>query len=1270
MSNSLRLKKAFTFVVAAATIVATAGLTAFVPSQASAAEYGDLIMGETLSTVYYYGSDGQRYSFPNEKTFFSWFEDFDDVVEISDEDLADITLAGNIVYRPGSRWVKITSDEKTYAVAADGSIHWIESEEVAEGLAGSDWNTNIDDVPDVFFVDYSVGDSLTSAEEGYEGMLWTDGSSNYLVWGGEVRMVSSAGMSANMFQDGFVLDGDGFDMDSLTEGDDVTGELAFLTDAAQMVETDEYAETQEVEVSLSSDSPSASTLVAGQGIAHLASYDFENNSSSDVVVTKVVLSREGVSADATLSNVYLFDGWVRLSDSATVSSGAISWNDSSGLFTIPAGETMSVGVRSNIAASTSGQTVGVALDPDDVVYSGAFESSGSELASSVHTIATVTNFGTVALATTTQPSSDGTPVPEDDFRVWENQTTIGNNEAWLHVLRFRSIGSINADDLGNWRLYVAGVNRGDAVESQDADGYVSFDLSADPVKMNTGTHSIKVLADIWGGSTRTVTVGLRNSADAVFIEDDYDQPILITGNSTSTTAAFAAHDSAAQTLASGDVTFTKKSNSASGDVVRGASSASLGSFEVKASGEAMKIENLNVAIEEEDDGTNTDDDGDTIYTLRNGALYVDGAQVGSTTAIAGDADATLAYTNFSFGSSFIVYPGSPVVLEIKADIFDSDGTNAFDTNAPDSLQVIIDAGAASSNVLRMTSGSYISRPGSDVSGNVLTVRTGTLTVARNGSYANQSAVAPKTEYRIASWTVTANTTEDVNLTQFDMDFAAIGGVADASDDLSSLYVTYGPDGDETESSVKTSVSDTSNTWSLNYTLGAGETIYVNAYVNVATTISDGTDGVDTIAPDLDVDGTTVDSATSYDGSDTAGQTITWYSSGTFSTALGGDTPVAKAVAGGQTIEAAKYKFTAVRESYSIDQIQVAVDGADDATAQAAAGVISRVELYDGSTLLGSAVLAETSGSDTTSVSTTGAAALITGLDIDVAAGSSKTITAKLVLNDIGSGGATSQQNLALTLDSARYSDSNGTVATSTTNRAANEIRAYNSIPVVSAVDLTNSTLVNGQAQDLYKFTVTANSNGPVAVKQMKFPMTWTDGESNNDTLEMESWKLYKNGTDISTSSAAVVIADEDGNGVESTSGALEADGTLVVTWNTNEEVISAGETVTYVLRATPQSFDNDSDTGDEDYFSIYMAGDSAHNSTDICLESTAAGIWQLDGQVSSACTAAATSSSDYNFIWSDSSGESHDASVETGSGDWTVGYLINNLDLAGETWAK
>ncbi|MDG1950721.1 MAG: hypothetical protein P8J32_07975, partial [bacterium] len=537
MTNSLSIKKAFTFAVAAATILATAGLSAFVPLEASAAEYGDIIKGETLSTVYYYGSDGQRYSFPDEKTYFSWYADFDSVVEISDEELADITLAGNIVRRAGSRWIKITSDDKVYAVAADGSIRWVESEEVAEGLAGSDWNTYIDDVPDVFFVDYTVGDSLTDASEGYDGMLWTDGSDMYLVWDGEARMVSEDGADDNMFQDGFWLSGDGFDPSALTAGDDIDSELAYLTDAAQMVEDEDYAETQEIEVSLSSDSPSASTLIAGQGIALMASYEFENSTSDDVIVTSVSVDRTGVSSDTTLSNVYLFDGWLRLTDSATVSSGTVTWNDTTGLFTIPAGESVDIAVRSDIAASTSGQTLGVELNVSDIGFDGSYEASGSSLESSEHTIASQpSSFGSVSFASTTSPSSDGAPEPQDDFRSWENVVTVGNNESFLYGFRVRNIGSVDDSDVENYRLYVAGTEYGDAVANQDDNGYIGWDLSADPVELNTGNHTFKVLADIVGGSTRTLSVSLRNTADAIFVEGDYDQPVLVQANSTTFSA--------------------------------------------------------------------------------------------------------------------------------------------------------------------------------------------------------------------------------------------------------------------------------------------------------------------------------------------------------------------------------------------------------------------------------------------------------------------------------------------------------------------------------------------------------------------------------------------------------------------------------------------------------------------------------------------------------------------------------------------------------------
>jgi hypothetical protein len=1241
MTNSLSLKKAFTFAVAATTILATAGLSAFVPSEASAAEYGDIIKGETLSTVYYYGSDGQRYSFPDEKTYFSWYENFDGVVEISDEELADITLAGNIVRRPGSRWIKITSDDKVYAVSTDGSIRWVESEEVAEGLAGSDWNTFIDDVPDVFFVDYTVGDSLTDAEMGYDGMLWSDGSDMYLVWDGEARMVSEDGADANMFQDGFWLSGEGFDASSLTEGDEIDSELAYLTDAAQMVDEEEYAETQEIEVSLSSDSPSASTLVEGQAIGHIASYEFENSTSDDVVVTGVELEREGVSSDTTLSAVYLFDGWTRLTDSATVSSGTVSWNDTTGLFTIPAGDSVTIAVRTNIVNPAAGQTIGVSLDPSSVSFDGSYEATGSAISAAEHTIADApSSFGTADFASgaTATPSAASIDAA-DDLRMWEQNVTVGQNELDLYVARFRNIGSIDSEDVENFRLYVAGVEY-DSVANEDADGYVTFDLSADPVELNTGTHAIKVLADVPGGSGRTITVGLREAADFIALDTDYDQPVLATvGSST-----FSAMDAGAQTVNSGSLTFTKTSDSPAGDVTDTASGVTLGEWEVKAFGESMKVENLRFAF--------TESDGDDV-SLRNGAVYLDGSQIGSTADLEANAGAGTDYTAYTFGSSFIVVPGTPMTLQVRADIYDNDGTDNIETADTITAEIVDMNGV--SNVQRMTSGSYIDAPdGSTVAANALTVAVGDLTVSENTSYADQTVVDPKTGYKIGSFTLTAGTTEDATLNTFSVDLDNDAGVTAASD-ISNLYLMYGPSDDMTTSTIKGTVAETGNSWSISYDLEAGETIYLDVYADLNSSL----DATDTIEADLTVTGTTSDSSTALSPSEVQGQTIT-IGTGSF-TEYNASHPSAMIVAGNQEVTVANYRFASTNEDYTIRELTTSVGALPVASA------ISMVHLYDGSDLLAS----------TTYDENTNTRATFTGLSLTVESNTSKTLTVAYTLNEIGTGAGSSQQNVANTLYSVEIADSDGTVTTETSGSEfssinGNAVYVYKSIPTVAHVDLTNSTLINGQAQDVYKFTITASSQGDLGIKQMKFPVTWTDGVD-SDTLEMESWKLYRNGSDVSTSSTAVLIQDESGNDIRDTTGVVEASTHVIVIFDTIEESVSAGETVTYTLRATPQGFDSDGDTGEEDYFSIYMAGDtSAHNGTDVCLEDSATGsIWQLDGEVSGACTAAATSATDYNFIWSDLSGSSHDGGdSETGSGDWANGYLVLSFDLDGETWFK
>lgn len=123
--------------------------------------YGDLFKGSTDS-VYYYGTDNKRQVFPSAGTYFSWYADFSGVKKMSDQILAQITLGANVTYKPGVKMIKIQSDPKVYAVDSHGVLRWITTEEIAAGLYGSNWQSKIDDVEVSFFINYQMGEPITS----------------------------------------------------------------------------------------------------------------------------------------------------------------------------------------------------------------------------------------------------------------------------------------------------------------------------------------------------------------------------------------------------------------------------------------------------------------------------------------------------------------------------------------------------------------------------------------------------------------------------------------------------------------------------------------------------------------------------------------------------------------------------------------------------------------------------------------------------------------------------------------------------------------------------------------------------------------------------------------------------------------------------------------------------------------------------------------------------------------------------------------------------
>jgi hypothetical protein len=184
-----RLKRA---IFLAATLAA-----ACLPSASRAEVFAPaLIKGPDSSAVYYYGMDGRRHAFPNEKVYFSWYADFKNVVDVGADELASIPLGMNVSYRPGTRLVKIPSIPKVYAVEPGKILRWVEEESFAKALYGDEWAKRVDDLSEALFIDYAVGASIGSASwpsgsfvrrKGDQALFYMEGGAKRRVAAGAVQ---------------------------------------------------------------------------------------------------------------------------------------------------------------------------------------------------------------------------------------------------------------------------------------------------------------------------------------------------------------------------------------------------------------------------------------------------------------------------------------------------------------------------------------------------------------------------------------------------------------------------------------------------------------------------------------------------------------------------------------------------------------------------------------------------------------------------------------------------------------------------------------------------------------------------------------------------------------------------------------------------------------------------------------------------------------------------------------------------------------------------
>ena len=902
-------------------------------------------------------------------------------------------------------------------------------------------------------------------------------------------------------------------------------------------------------VQLASDSPNNVALVAGQAIGELARFVFSNGSTAPVKVTGLNFKRIGSSGDSTLANVYLYNGAVRLTDAAGVSSTLFSYNNTAGIFDVPAGGVVVVSVRTDILAGTAGQQVGAQLV--SVVSNGTLDSSvllpinGGLQSISSAAIGTVDFNYTGPSAATENPGSD--------IRVFEASAVVSTHAVNLETVAFENRGTTDDGDITNLKLYVGGVQVGPTV-AQFVNKRATFDLSSAPVRLETGTRLIKVMGDVVGGSSFTYDIQIRRAADVRLVDVELGQPILSTNDAAAFTAVAAA---AANTVAAGTLSVVRAAGSPGGSVAVSSTNVLWGTFEFRAAGEDIKIEAVTVDVDV--DGT-TGPAG-----MDNGKVFLDGVQIGST------ADVAAAGTEFTFGSSFIAKAGKIMKVDIYGDAKTTAGVDYVNGTTTD-----VGISVATADTERMNSGTAITSAITEVEGLSRSISASSVTVNKFSGYGDQTLISGTNNARLGSFTLSAGSTEGINVNTIVVNLTTANAAS-----ITDLVLKNNVGGAQI-GSTKPSPS-TDNTFSVNLALAKSETITIDVYGNVKSGANIGT-MVATI--DSTTGGTgAVTGQTATVGSDKDLQTIT-LGTAVLTGAVGSNNPNSSNVIAGQSdVLVGSFDFTAQYSDFVVSKLKVKIP-MNGATS------VSLVKLkWTGGEA--SQVLALSSGAQTHATAT------FTGLTFPIAKNTTAKLDVYVNLTTIADGASTGR-SITVALDGNEgYSakdtaDNEDTGLTGNTTDYSSDATAgkgvkivRKSVPTLSQVALDSSALTAGTDKVLARVAVAADSAGAVGWKYMSFTVNKSAGVTIGATSTV---KLYQGGVvvpgNFATSTATGVVG-----GLEAFNAALTS-GNLVFE-ATTEEQVGAGSSKTYELRGTT-AFDTDGDNLD-----ISIANPTTSVSTDI-----------------------------------------------------------------------
>lgn len=529
------LKKALTLSVVLTTIVWTMGAAMFVPvSSAATLAAGDLIKASGKA-VYYYAADGKRYTFPTQSTYMTWYTNFDTVKTITDNELAAIDLAGNVVVRPGTNLVKITTVPKVFAVGPKGMLYHIADEPTAVALYGANWASRVIDIPDGFWTNYTDSGEVLTGSSYPEGTLVQksgDASIYYVnednTWS---KIADMDAFEANMFNTAYIVTAPA--SMTATMGEFMTGTVSTVVDTSQGGGAGSVVVTDKVlTVTLSSTSP-ASNVVPKNTIVELAKFNFTAG-SKDVAVSSVKLTAGGLGDSDNLDSLTLYAAGEKVGTTGNISNNVRTFNFATPV-NIPAGTTKVFSVKA-LVVNDGYYNLGIAAATDVIL------SSGNVLGNFPVTGHTMNVSGSVIVGTLTFDGDDSDTtvyVGEDDVTIVEFTAEADSVEdIHLSSITFKNKGNLKGASAGTFSLYHGATLLDTA--TMDDNKYLTFVFDAVEVQKGD-TEDFKVTADLDGGeSADTIQLYIKEATDVVAIGERYGYQVSVVSTAFDTEITLAA----------------------------------------------------------------------------------------------------------------------------------------------------------------------------------------------------------------------------------------------------------------------------------------------------------------------------------------------------------------------------------------------------------------------------------------------------------------------------------------------------------------------------------------------------------------------------------------------------------------------------------------------------------------------------------------------------------------------------------------------------------